>query len=219
MRILHSDRLEWSIRIGLPLALVAALRASATPITYEVDRTVQSTLHVTGTITTDGSLGALSTANLTAWSLTVSAGSSSTPLTQDNSSATITGDWLVATSTALFFEFVDVTNTTTVLDGLSISNYGGFWNLQQNASATVVFGDMGAVLVPEAGREEILVRPLGIGGGFYGTAYEPGTQQIAAAIPETSTALGCSLGILGLSLRRRWRNSHSQGAQGSGPFE
>ena len=70
-----------SIRKLVNLVVVAALfpmAAQAAPLTYNVNRTIGAGT-VIGTITTDGTFGSLTNANINAWSLTLD--SSLWPLT------------------------------------------------------------------------------------------------------------------------------------------
>jgi PEP-CTERM motif len=83
-------------------ALPATLQAS--PIAYNVN-SVFSTYSVVGTITTDGDFGALTDADITAFSLTLTAGIQSA--TVINSIAVVDGGALTATLNGLFYNYDD----------------------------------------------------------------------------------------------------------------
>lgn len=86
------------------IALSAPLLASA-GLVYTVDRHVGAAT-VTGTIETDGALGALRTANLLSWSLVVDDGSGPLGFVQgQNSEAYVLGNAFTATAQGLFFDF------------------------------------------------------------------------------------------------------------------
>ena len=93
----------------LALLFVAATLASASNITYNVNRTI-GTGTVTGFIQTDGTVGTLTLANVTDWSLalfTPVQGSFSLfgPSSGNNSVVWSTGGDISATSTQLLFDF------------------------------------------------------------------------------------------------------------------
>jgi hypothetical protein len=114
----------WIFALGLAAMLApAALRAA--DITYNVDETVGSDQgvngSVTGTITTDGNLGILGTADILDWNLTLNDGTNPTfdlegPLSGDNSQAIVDGSDLTAVDTAteayLYFNFGDADTST-----------------------------------------------------------------------------------------------------------
>jgi hypothetical protein len=109
-------------------AIAIAAPAKADAITYTLNSfTVASgppssppfppnTLTVSGTITTDGTLGQLSTANITNWSITILKGGSFWD-TFSNGQALVTGDALSATNDQLLFNFA-----STPVDRLFIGN-------------------------------------------------------------------------------------------------
>lgn len=98
-------------RAGLNLALLAGLMllgacaANAAPITYQVNRTI-GVGSVIGTITTDGAIGVLATADITNWDLVLNGANSATfNLTGANSKVVISGADVTATATDLLFDF------------------------------------------------------------------------------------------------------------------
>jgi hypothetical protein len=91
---------------------LAVSQASASTIYAIHDTELPFTEYsVDGTITTDGTVGTLSVANIVAWSLTVTTSPTTFPptpvtLTESNSTALLEfGNNLSATSTALFFDY------------------------------------------------------------------------------------------------------------------
>jgi hypothetical protein len=91
----------------IPILFGAAgvLPAAADAIIYNVNRTVVLG-SVTGTITTDGTIGTLATNDITSWNLTLN-GPAASPfnLTNLNSGVEIIGNDLSADATNLYFDF------------------------------------------------------------------------------------------------------------------
>ena len=93
------------LALAMGLMLLGAGVASATPITYQVNQTI-GTGGVVGTITTDGALGVLVSANITDWDLMLTGLNASTlNLKTSNSQVVVFGTDLTATATNLFFDF------------------------------------------------------------------------------------------------------------------
>ena len=95
---------------ALALLLLTASLASASNITYNVNRLIGAGGTVTGFIQTDGTIGSLTSANITDWSIvlyTPGQGSFSLfgPSSGNNSVAWSTGADLSATATQLLFNF------------------------------------------------------------------------------------------------------------------
>jgi hypothetical protein len=83
----------------------AGVLPAAADIIYDVNRTVELG-SVTGTITTDGTIGTLATNNIASWNLTLNGpGASPFNLTNLNSGVQVTGNDLSATATNLSFNF------------------------------------------------------------------------------------------------------------------
>ena len=78
--------------------------ATAAPLTYNVNRVISSG-SVSGIVTTDGTFGALATANVTAWSLTLNDGIGSFAITQANSEFLAFGLGLTADVDSIDFDF------------------------------------------------------------------------------------------------------------------
>lgn len=93
----------WIIVLALMATLApTALRAS--DITYVVDQTA-GIGSMTGTITTDGTLGFLFTANTIDWNLTINDGTTVLQLTPSDSSEIENGPDLWATATTLIWDY------------------------------------------------------------------------------------------------------------------
>src|SRR5664279_3454359 len=99
--------------ITLIVMLLGAVVCYASPITYNVARTI-GVGSVTGFIETDGSLGVLSAANFVDWSLLLNDGTSTYtitgPLSGNNSVAFVQGADTTASATQLLFDFSGIDN-------------------------------------------------------------------------------------------------------------
>jgi len=107
---------------GLLLLLGGADGASAGSITYHIldFPAYQNGFNVTGTITTDGTIGNLSASNITSWSVTVSQGGASETFTSNDSGAfVVIENTLVATSTGLYLPPTSDYSTQNLLELLS----------------------------------------------------------------------------------------------------
>jgi hypothetical protein len=95
-----------ALRIGLVGAtlVLASAAVRAAPITYTVNQTIGQD-SVTGTITSDGRIGALGASDITAWDLTLKGGSDTYSLTNGNSGLQLVGSELVATASDLTYNY------------------------------------------------------------------------------------------------------------------
>jgi hypothetical protein len=147
------------------LLCACAPLALATPITYDVSDQAGS-FSVSGTITTDGTIGALSGGDIIGWSLTIDNGASSTSFVKGFRDAAVEGTALTASASSLLFDFDD--------------QQGGFEIDDPDSTATYCvvgigcsgFGSAGLVLVDAAGD-------------FMGSARSG--EQILASIASTET--------------------------------
>jgi hypothetical protein len=89
------------------IAMFGMTPASA-DIIYTLTPLTVGFLTETGTITTDGHTGVLSTADITAFNITISGGPAVPAITQISGAAEILGDAVTATLTTLSFNFGDV---------------------------------------------------------------------------------------------------------------
>lgn len=92
--------------IATGMAMMAAQAANAT-IVYTFNDPVGAVGAITGTVTTDGSTGAISAANILAWNLMVQGNGASLNLTDGNSGVFGGGTALTATATDMRFNFSD----------------------------------------------------------------------------------------------------------------
>ena len=170
------------------LVLFAAGAAQALPITYEISRLSLNHISLTGTITTDGTEGALTAGNISEWNITITVLSESADLTQLNSSVTVVGDALVATTTEITFDFGRGT-----LSRLSFAApvFPAAWDLRSTSPSWTF-----AIETWSAGRlaQIAILR-------------EPTIQTIAtaAAVPEPSAALLFAVGFSLVAHRVRAR--------------
>jgi len=175
------------------LLTICATSASAS-IIYNVNRTIDAG-SVTGFIETDGTLGTLSTANITSWILTITAPNigGGTPSVIDSTSVTsdsqINGNVVTATSSQLLFDF------SPGATGLFILQDHDFWCLEIGDTCT------------GAGDGEHIGYPDGSGGGVAAaaqTALYSGSTVIATVVPVPAAAwlFGSGLACLFGTARR-----------------
>jgi PEP-CTERM motif len=91
---------------ALALMLLGVNVSSAATITYDVDQMI-GVGSVIGTVTTDGTIGTLSTANFTAWSLDLNGNGASSHISSTDGNAVVVGSGadVTATATTIFFNF------------------------------------------------------------------------------------------------------------------
>jgi PEP-CTERM motif len=177
---------------ALAVALMGAVPAQA--ITYIGTRTVGAgTAQLS--ITTDNSLGVLSAANITDWTIDISAGGSTVsllgPLSGSNSAVTINGSGLTATATDLIFSFDN--------DGYLLFKLPGLF-----APAYCVDGASAApTCIGSPGSENIFVGGLAQvtldGSTILATAQGPG----GVPEPEAWALMIAGFGLVGAAMRRR----------------
>ena len=178
-------------------ALVASLLGclayfqAAHATVFEVDRTVFN-LNLAGTITTDGTLGALSASDIDGWNLTLSGVGGSPPppstLTTGNSTLSLIGAGFSATVTQLTFDF-------SAPGSFQIVNLTDAWCLFGSAigSAECNAGD-NSVFGPEL---EVL-----LSGEFADADSRTGVQVIGTVPEPASLVLLCGA-VMALALVRR----------------
>lgn len=176
--------------------LACASAVSAGPIIYTVNQTVGAG-SVTGTITTDGTIGTLGSGNISAFDLMVSDGSGTVELINPQSNATVTNSALSATSTGLFFDYTQ--NAALLIEGVNLPAAGNnTYVCWEGGSFNCTNGPTGIDICRDC--------PNGSNAGAV-TLIQSGTQQIASTdailTPEPSSLLLVGLGAGVLASRRR----------------
>jgi hypothetical protein len=179
----------------LTVALAAAAPASAT--SFVVNQTMGATGTVTGTIDTDGTIGALASGNFSAWNLLVTGNGISMTLTNFNSGLYISGTGPTATATDISFDFSNAVASYLLFQAGGFGSGNTYWC---NASASGACAQ-GATATPESYLS-----------ASFQTEARSGVQVIAsssgtttAAVPEPSTwaMLIAGFGVTAMAMRRR----------------
>lgn len=89
------------------LFALCAISAHASAIVYNVNDDVGAFGHITGTVTTDGTIGVLSAGNFIQWNLNVVGNGNTDTLTDANSHVFIGGSSTTATAANIFFDFAN----------------------------------------------------------------------------------------------------------------
>jgi hypothetical protein len=164
-------------------------------ITYTAVRGV-GTGSVNLSITTDGSFGALSSANMVDWTIGLTDGTDSFtllgPLSGSNSGVSIAGSALTATATDLLFDF-DAGGTDYALFQSPFPGSGQFfWCLQTNGC--FLFNNPGEAIDPRANSSFVAT---GQSGNFVIASVN------AVPEPEIYAMMGLGLGLLGWVGRKK----------------
>ena len=173
--------------------------AAATPISYNVLDLISGTASMSGTITTDGTLGVLSAANIIAWNLTLFDGSDSSQIVNgvNSSEVQVHGGALSATLTTLTFNFTsglgarDFYFAAPIAGELCYTSFGNCWGTP-GAGVWSVGGDLQS----------------------HFSAYNA-PQVIASAaeasVPEPMTFTLVGSGLAGVVYRRRQKSRATRG--------
>jgi len=179
------------------LALLGASPAAA--ITYLISDNAgipsdpQGGLFLTGSITTNGTIGTLSSVNIAAWNLNISGHGQLVTYTEFNSHFTLTGSALTATATALSFNYATLGSLQFFLDGGT--GPGIAWMADGGSRGSFVLS-----FDPLVGGE-VEPRP-GIVSYPVSAVAPPAAVPLPFALPLFATGLGV-LGLLGWRRKRR----------------
>jgi PEP-CTERM motif len=214
MKLLGFDRMKALSMTVVAVATVCAAPASALPVTYAVNRTITSAFDsgnplqsdsVVGTITTDGTIGVLHTANILSWDLNLIDhlnAANNYELTPSNSGIPVdSGSVLLANATGLYFDFSGSGEI-----GFQALNPGFYSGWRYYCLSTGVFGCYrGETITPShvnivgppgdavVDREPVGVQPLN----------NPPTNNVPE--PATLWLFGLGLAIVGAGFFRRRR--------------
>lgn len=168
------------------LLLLASLPLPAS-ILYTVNRTIGPG-SVTGTITTDGTIGTIFQENILAYDLTISDGSQTSQLnkTLPKQGVNTPGSQLTATATQLLFNFHQVGSSYVYFYDDNSTNY---WCLDDGNCAGISPGEGFRV-----GASEFLANYQGV--------QVIGTADVQGVPEPTTAALVAAAGIFAWSLRR-----------------
>ncbi|WP_372622439.1 hypothetical protein [Falsiroseomonas sp.] len=172
-------------------AAVAAPTGGAEAAIFNVNRTI-GLGGVSGTLTTDGTIGALATQNITDWNLVLSDGAATLVLTPANSQHVIDGQAFSATATQLVFDFAAPSGAA-LFQAPFIGAGTNYWCLE-------IAGCTGAG--PQAESVYLNFTPPGVV-ATYATAQVIGTVVATVAEPAAFAIFG--LGLVGLGILRRKR--------------
>jgi len=182
-----------TIRIAISRALLGATAvialagsAQAASIQYFVNIT-QGAASITGSITTDGTIGAIGAGNLTDWNLLLNDGSSSFNLTHGNS-VVYTNSAFIASSSYLSFDYSS--NHIALIQNPSIGSSINYWCMDGVSN----YCSAG----PASSNNWRLNGQLISNGAYSGV-------HAIAAVPEPTTyaMLGAGLGLLAFTARRK----------------
>lgn len=169
------------------VALFVPGRAAATPIQYHVLDLITGAAGVSGTITTDGTLGVLTLGNLVAWDLVITDGTNTASVKSGvNGSMAHTSapglPALTATLTELRFDFSGGADDLSFVDAspfdgqLCYTNYGNCWGLPAVGVYNVGGVPSGSFFTALSG-----VQVIASGGSAVAPVPEPSTLALAAA--------------------------------------
>ena len=172
----------------LTLLLMLTGAPAEAAVVYNIVNGTVGSLSVTGTITTDGNVGALTSSDISGWNLTISGDD----LTPSNSTLFLQGADLTATLSNLSFMFGDS----------STSGGGGAFTIDANDPSSLVriiylsHGANEAAGFDLPGQLELDFGPLG--SPTVEISDRSDTSVIATAVPEPSTWAMMILGFCGV---------------------
>ena len=180
--------------LAIALAALGANGAYAAPITYDVNQIIGPG-SITGTITTDGTIGTLSAANITGFNLILNDGTKTATLSSpglvfvnantSSSAGTPNGADLTATSTNLFFNYSGSDAGDFVLEGDPTFNGEICYTSTSNCWGPTGVGLYNVGL----DGQSVFISQTG--------------NQIIASVPEPSTWAMLLLGLFGVGFMMR----------------
>lgn len=194
---------KMTLRAGLALTALGFATVPAYAITYVGNRTVGAATAQLS-ITTDNTIGVLTAANVTDWSIALTAGMTTVylfgPLSGNNSGLRVFGTLFSATASDLLFDFGGA--DAIIFDNFSFSGDDAY--CLDGAAAT-------ATCVSPPGTETVF---LDGGNTAFETVRPTGVQVLASvngAVPEPASwaMMIAGFGLAGAALRRRQRVSVS----------
>jgi len=179
-------------KVAIAAFATVAMASAAQATVYNVNFSVGGG-GVTGTITTNGALGVLSTGNITSWALTLNDGSSTLAINPGNSGDVVLGSAFTATAGGLFFNFGLANGSAVDFQAPSVGSGVDYWCFNTTGIACSGSGPNPGMVLKLTGNE--------LSQGF------GGLEQIASAggVPEPATwalMLG-GFGLAGVALRRK----------------
>jgi hypothetical protein len=173
-----------------------ALSSAASATTYLKNGTVGSTGTYNLSVTTDNTIGALSSGNVTAWNIAISDGSNNFTLNQGNSAFLTTGG-LSATATDLLFDFSASGSAFALFQNPTTSSGGPYFCWQSNGCFDFLGGGIGLAPTSNYSNQQIT--------RLQGSLV---VASVAGGVPEPGTWAMMLLGFAGIGMAvRRSRRS------------